>query len=74
MEKKTNKAKLEIFKFFEKISFIARHTAHDKMEVIMFSPANFIENMLIRVFLHAEFISVMKSVQNPTIFVKNAKE
>ena len=27
--------------------------------------------MLIRVFLHAEFISAMKTVQNPTIFVKN---
>ena len=30
--------------------------------------------MLIRVFLHAEFISAMKPVQNPTIFVKNAKK
>ena len=30
--------------------------------------------MLIRVFLHAEFISTMKTVQNPTIFVKNAKK
>ena len=30
--------------------------------------------MLIRVFLRAELISVMKKVQNPTIFVKNAKE
>ena len=30
--------------------------------------------MLIRVFLHAEFISAMKTVQNPTIFMKNAKE
>ena len=29
--------------------------------------------MLIRVFLHAEFKSAMKTVQNPTIFVKNAK-
>ena len=29
--------------------------------------------MLIRVFLHAEFISAMKIVQIPTIFVKNAK-
>ena len=29
--------------------------------------------MLIRVYLHAEFISAMKTVQNPTIFVKNAK-
>ena len=30
--------------------------------------------MLIRVFLHAEFISAMNTVQNPTIFVKNAKK
>ena len=29
--------------------------------------------MLIRVLLHSEFISVMKTVQNPTIFMKNAK-
>ena len=25
-------------------------------------------------YFHAEFISAMKTVQNPTIFVKNAKE
>ena len=30
--------------------------------------------MLNRVYLHAEFISAMKTVQNPTIFVKNAKK
>ena len=30
--------------------------------------------MLIRVFLHAEFISARKTVQNPTIFMKNAKK
>ena len=30
--------------------------------------------MLIRVFLHAEFIPAMKTVQIPTIFGKNAKE
>ena len=30
--------------------------------------------MLIRVFLHAEFISAMKTVQNPTIFMKNVKK
>ena len=30
--------------------------------------------MLIRVFLHAEFISAMKTVLNPTIFVENAKK
>ena len=29
--------------------------------------------MLVRVFLHADFISVMKIVQNNTIFVKNGK-
>ena len=30
--------------------------------------------MLIGVFLHAEFISAIKTVQNPTIFMKNAKK
>ena len=30
--------------------------------------------MLIRVFLHAEFISAMKTVKNPTIFMKNGKQ
>ena len=30
--------------------------------------------MVIRVILHAEFISAMKTVQNPTIFLKNAKK
>ena len=30
--------------------------------------------MLIRVILHAKFISAMKTVQNPTIFIKNAKK
>ena len=30
--------------------------------------------MLIRVFLHAEFISAMKTVQNPTIFMKNVNK
>ena len=29
--------------------------------------------MLIGVFLHAEFISAMKTVENGMIFVKNAK-
>ena len=30
--------------------------------------------MLIRVILHADFISSMKTIPNPTIFVKNAKK
>ena len=30
--------------------------------------------MLIRLFLHAEFTSAIKTVQNPTIFKKNAKK
>ena len=30
--------------------------------------------MLIRVILHAEFIFALKTVQNPTIFMKNAKK
>ena len=35
---------------------------------------NFTKIQLIRAFLHAELISAMKTVQNPTIFVKNAKK
>ena len=31
------------------------------------------KNALIRVFLHAEMISAMKTVQNPTVFMKNTK-
>ena len=30
--------------------------------------------MLIRVFLHAEFKTAMKTIQIPPIFMKNAKE
>ena len=30
--------------------------------------------MLIEVFLHAQFISAIETVQNPTIFMKNAKK
>ena len=30
--------------------------------------------MLIRLFLHAEFISAIKTLENPTIFMKNAKK
>ena len=30
--------------------------------------------MLISVILHAEFISAMETVQNPTIFMKNVKK
>ena len=30
--------------------------------------------MLIRVIMHAEFISTMNTVQNPMIFMKNAKK
>ena len=36
--------------------------------------SKFYKNMLIRVFLHAEFISAIKAVQNLTIFMKNAKK
>ena len=30
--------------------------------------------MLIRLLLHAEFIFAMKTIQNPTIFMKNVKD
>ena len=63
MEKKTNKAKYEILKFLRK-SVLSQVSLISK----------FYKNMLIRVILHAEFISAMKTVQNPMIFMKNAKK
>ena len=35
--------------------------------------ANSTNNMLIRVFLNAEFLSAMKTVEIPTIFMKKAQ-
>ena len=72
MEKKTNKAKLDIF-IFLKISTLS--LAFDNIGGNYALSENSIKkNMLIRVFLHAKFISAIKTVQIPTIFVKNAKE
>ena len=72
MEKKTNKAKLEIFKFFEKIGRIARLQPLIKLAEIVPS-IKFNKYTLTRVFLHAKFISAMKTVQNPTAFMKTQK-
>ena len=33
-----------------------------------------LQKLIIRVILHTEFISAMKTVQNPTIFMKNGKK
>ena len=72
MEKKTNKGKLEIFTFLRisALSLVIMEVIYEGNYALS---ANSIKNMLIRVFLHAEFISAMKTVQNPTIFVKNEK-
>ena len=70
MEKKTNKAKFEIFKFLRKS--VIWPTI--KLEVIMPYQQNSTKNMLIGVILDAEFISAMKTVQNHTIFMKNEKK
>ena len=63
MEKKTNKAKLEIFKFFRKSA------ESQKLSLLW----KFNKYTLTSVFLHAEFISAMKTVQNPTVFMKTQK-
>ena len=62
MEKKTNKAKLEIFKFLRK-------SAESKLCLLW----KFNKYTLTGVLLHAEFISVMKTVQNNTVFMKSQK-
>ena len=66
MEKKTNKGKWEIFKYLRDSVLSQGYS--------LWLICKFYKNMLIRVFLHAEFISAMKTVQNPMIFVKNAKK
>ena len=69
MEKKTNKAKLEIFTFLRKLN--RKAIAFDKINRNFAWKFN--KYMLTRVFLHAEFISAMKTVQNPTVFMKTQK-
>ena len=65
MEKKTNKAKLEIFQFLRKS---VESPLIKLAELCLIEKFN--KYTLTRVFLHAEFISAMKTVQNPTVFMK----
>ena len=62
--------KIRNFQTFERFSFIA----FDKIGGNYVLSANSIKRWLIRVFLHAEFISAMKTVQNPTIFGEKWKK
>ena len=72
MEKKTNKSKLEIFKFLRK-SLNRNAIAFDKISRNCTFYGNSINIHLPGYFLHAEFISAMKTVQNPTVFNKTQK-
>ena len=71
MEKKTNKAKLEIFKFLRK-SVLSQ--GYIKIEGNYALPANSIKICLLRNFCMQNSKSAMKTIQIPTIFVKNANE
>ena len=72
MEKKTEKANFKFFKFLRKSAESQGYSLY-KIGVNCALSANLIKNTLIRAFLHAEFVSAMKTVQNPTVFMKNAK-
>ena len=72
MEKKTNEAKLGILNFWEN-RLNRKAIAFDKSSRNCAFYGNSINILLTRVFLHAEFISAMKSVQNPTAFMKTQK-
>ena len=75
MEKKTNKAKSEIFKFLEKkISFIAILQPMTKLEVIMPYQQILQKYAYQGIFACRIHICDEIPVQNPTIFMKNAKE
>ena len=74
MEKKTNKAKLEILKIFENISFIGKAIAFDKIGSNYDLSANSTKNMVIRAFLHAELISAMKNSSKSYDFCEKCKK
>ena len=73
MEKKTNKAKSEIFKFLRKSAESQGYIALDKISRNCAFIEKFNKYTLTRLFLQAEFISAMKTVQNPTVFMKTQK-
>ena len=62
------------FSNFWENQFYRKAIAYDKIGGNYALSANSTKNMLIGVILHVEFISAMKTVQNPTIFMKNAKK
>ena len=74
MEKKTNKAKLEIFKFLRKYQLYRKAIAFDKIGSNYALSGNSTKNMLIRVCLHAEFISAMKTVSKSYDFHEKCKK
>ena len=69
MEKKTNKAKLEILNFWENQP-ICKVIAFDKISRIGAYDGNSININLLGFFLHAKFISAMKIMQNHAVFMK----
>ena len=72
MEKKTNKAKLDIFKFLRKPAESQGYSLLQNQPKLCLL-WKFNKYTLTRVFLHAEFISAMKTVQNNTVFMKTQK-
>ena len=62
------------FSNFGENQFYRKAIAFDKIGGNYVLSVNSKKNMLIRAFLHAKFISAMKTVQNPTIFMKNAQK
>ena len=72
MEKKTNKEKLEIFKFLRN-RLNRKAIVFDKISRNCVFYGNSINIYLLGYFLQAEFISAMKTGQNPTVFMKTQK-
>ena len=72
MEKKTNTAKLEIFTFLRKSAESQGYSLYMKIAELCLR-WKFNKYTLPKVFLHAEFLSAMKTGQNPTVFMKTQK-
>ena len=72
--KEDKQSKIRNFQIFKKINFIARIQPMTKLKVIMPYQQILQKYALLGYFCYAEFISAMKTVQNPMILLKNAKK
>ena len=74
MEKKTNKAKLEIFKFLRKSVLSQGYIAYDKIGGIIMPYQQILQKYAYQGIFACRIHICDENSSNPTIFMKNAKK